>query len=225
MVRERYFDLQLENVFLDQICQQLVILGSGNDMRALRLGFLKKHKIFEVDFSEQIQAKQAILKKVLGKVPQQVVYVEDDVTRPGLVGICEHSTAQARPLTATSASDSPERAIARSRPRDHPAKSRCPMVDPQDRMGYPASSRGISCRSATGAPFTRSRPPNAIRFNSKLLKMDNPPAGRWRGYLRRCLPEKDTAAFSGPAGAAADDAPDVSKRSRQVREVCHTACS
>lgn len=86
MVRERYFDLQLENVFLDQICQQLVILGSGNDMRALRLGFLKKHKIFEVDFSEQIQSKQSILKKVFGKVPQQVVYVEDDVTRPGLVG-------------------------------------------------------------------------------------------------------------------------------------------
>lgn len=86
MVRERYFDLQIEKIFLDQICRQIVIFGSGNDMRALRLGFLKGYKIFEVDFPEQIQSKQAILKKVLGKVPQKVVYVEDDVTRAGLVG-------------------------------------------------------------------------------------------------------------------------------------------
>jgi methyltransferase (TIGR00027 family) len=86
IARERYFDLQLEHFFMNKCCRQLVILGSGNDMRAQRLAYLNNHKIFEVDFPDQIQTKQAVLKKVFGEVPRQVVYVEDDVTQQGLMG-------------------------------------------------------------------------------------------------------------------------------------------
>ena len=83
--REKFFDEQLKAVFKEEFLTQLVVLGSGNDMRAERLPFLKDKKTFEVDLPDKMAAKTALLKKTFGKLPGQVAYVKADVSQPGFM--------------------------------------------------------------------------------------------------------------------------------------------
>jgi methyltransferase (TIGR00027 family) len=80
--REKFFDEQLKEIFKETSFTQLVILGSGNDMRAERLPFLKDKKIFEVDLPDKMAAKTALLEKTLGGLPGQVAYVKADLSLP-----------------------------------------------------------------------------------------------------------------------------------------------
>ena len=47
---------------------------------------------------------------------------------------------------------------------------------------------------------------SALRSITLNMRLDKPPARRQQGYLRRCVPRKDTAAFSGMTVGAAGDA-------------------
>jgi methyltransferase (TIGR00027 family) len=86
-VRDKFFDDQLRNFFHRENTGQLVILGAGNDMRCERLPFLKKVRVFEVDFPDQIASKKCVLEKSLRRLPENAVYVAVDVTKSGLMSI------------------------------------------------------------------------------------------------------------------------------------------
>lgn len=75
IVRAKFIDDHLRNVCKKEAIKQVVILGAGNDMRAARLDFLKGRKVFEVDFPDQITNKKQILKKELGALPENAIYV------------------------------------------------------------------------------------------------------------------------------------------------------
>ena len=75
IVRAKFIDDHLRNFCEKEAIKQVVILGAGNDMRAARLGFLKGRKVFEVDFPDQITNKKQILKKELGALPGNAIYV------------------------------------------------------------------------------------------------------------------------------------------------------
>jgi methyltransferase (TIGR00027 family) len=85
IARDKFFDDHLTAFCQEGGVRQIVLLGAGNDMRAARLLFLKGKKVFEVDLSDQMRLKKAILLNALGKLPEQVVYVEADVTESGLM--------------------------------------------------------------------------------------------------------------------------------------------
>lgn len=87
MVRAKFFDDHLADFCQKGDVRQIVILGAGNDMRAARLSFLKERKIFEVDFPDQITYKKGILKRSLGKVPENVVYVGTDIKNGSLIKV------------------------------------------------------------------------------------------------------------------------------------------
>ncbi len=77
-IRTRYIDDQIDACIEDGI-DQLIILGSGFDARAYRLGGLKgKVKVFEVDQAGTMNRKMKLIKKVLGYLPDHVVYVVID---------------------------------------------------------------------------------------------------------------------------------------------------
>ncbi|MCX5886546.1 MAG: class I SAM-dependent methyltransferase [Proteobacteria bacterium] len=86
IARDKYFDDHLTAFCQEGGVRQIVLLGAGNDMRAARLLFLKGKKVFEVDLSDQMRLKKAILLNALGKLPEQAVYVEADVTEDDFVG-------------------------------------------------------------------------------------------------------------------------------------------
>ncbi len=78
-VRDRFFDDQLDVFFRNEDSDQLVILGAGNDMRGERLDFLKKKKVFEVDFAQKIKEKEEVLISALGRLPENVISVAADL--------------------------------------------------------------------------------------------------------------------------------------------------
>jgi methyltransferase (TIGR00027 family) len=76
--RTRHIDEQLVKAAKRGI-RQVVILGAGYDSRGYR--FHKRYprlRFFEVDFPATSSAKQAVVKRVLGKLPAQVRYVPID---------------------------------------------------------------------------------------------------------------------------------------------------
>jgi methyltransferase (TIGR00027 family) len=87
IVREKFFDDQLNIFFKENNSNQLIILGAGNDMRAERLPFLKNKKIFEVDLPDKINLKKSILDEALGKLPMHVAYIAADVSTQGFMGL------------------------------------------------------------------------------------------------------------------------------------------
>lgn len=86
IVRAKFIDDRLMNVCEKESIKQVVILGAGNDMRAARLPFLKGRKVFEVDFPDQIRKKKQTLKKKLGTLPENVVYVGTNLKEKGFSG-------------------------------------------------------------------------------------------------------------------------------------------
>jgi methyltransferase (TIGR00027 family) len=79
-IRTRYIDDYLQSC-LDDGLEQLVILGAGYDSRAYRFRGLKGQvKVFEVDHPATQQVKVARLQKILGALPEHVVFVPLDFT-------------------------------------------------------------------------------------------------------------------------------------------------
>ena len=73
--RHRYIDDCLKGCIEDGI-EQLVILGAGYDSRAYRIDELRgKVRVFEVDHPDTQKAKKEKLEKILGSLPDHVVYV------------------------------------------------------------------------------------------------------------------------------------------------------
>jgi methyltransferase (TIGR00027 family) len=85
--REKYFDDALNRYFQNTQEAQLVILGSGNDMRAERLLCLKGKKIFEVDFPDTISLKKEVLQNASQGLPDRVTYVGTDVSQDGFIDV------------------------------------------------------------------------------------------------------------------------------------------
>jgi methyltransferase (TIGR00027 family) len=87
VVRAKFFDDTLRNFCAKEDTKQIVILGAGNDMRAVRLPFLKRKKIFEVDYPDRITYKKDILKKASEKLPENTIYVGTDIKHDGLIKV------------------------------------------------------------------------------------------------------------------------------------------
>ncbi len=82
--RTRYIDDHLRECIDDGI-EQLVILGAGYDTRAYRFDELKgKVKVFEVDHPATHKVKVEKVKKILGSLPDHVVYVPIDFDKEKL---------------------------------------------------------------------------------------------------------------------------------------------
>ena len=84
VARTRHIDEYLKACIDDGI-QQLVILGAGYDSRAYRFdGLNGKVKVFEVDHPSTQKVKIEKVKKILGSLPDNVVYVAVDFEKEKL---------------------------------------------------------------------------------------------------------------------------------------------
>lgn len=82
--RTRHIDEQLERAAKDG-ARQVVVLGAGFDSRAYRFHRrYPKLRFFEVDFPATSSAKQAAVKRVLGRLPAHVRYVPIDFDKQTL---------------------------------------------------------------------------------------------------------------------------------------------
>jgi methyltransferase (TIGR00027 family) len=77
LCRKRYIDDKLEGM-LGYGLQTLVILGAGMDTRAYRIPELASLRVYEVDLPETIDAKNAVLRRLFGKVHDHVRLVPVD---------------------------------------------------------------------------------------------------------------------------------------------------
>ena len=91
IVRAKFFDDTLSSLCEKEAVEQIVILGAGNDMRAVRLPPLQRRRVFEVDFPDRIAYKKDVLIKALKKLPENVVYVGADITHHNLVELLHRS--------------------------------------------------------------------------------------------------------------------------------------
>lgn len=87
LVRAKFFDDSLRYFCEKKNIKQIVILGAGNDMRAVRLSFLKRKNVFEVDYPDRITNKKNILKKSLENLPENTIYVGADIKKDDLIQI------------------------------------------------------------------------------------------------------------------------------------------
>ncbi len=84
MARTRYIDDRLTACIKDGI-RQLVILGAGYDTRAYRFDELKGNiKVYELDFPATQSIKMERVRKILGSLPQDVIYVSIDFEKDSL---------------------------------------------------------------------------------------------------------------------------------------------
>jgi len=80
VARVRFFDDFVRRA-IDDGLQQLVIIGAGYDSRAYRIEGLKNVTVFEVDSSATQDVKKEKVKKILGNLPDHVMYVSADLER------------------------------------------------------------------------------------------------------------------------------------------------
>lgn len=64
---------------LEQGITQVVILGSGLDSRAYRIGRMQEVRVFEVDQAHTLSLKQRKLARLLGRLPQSVTFVSTNL--------------------------------------------------------------------------------------------------------------------------------------------------
>ena len=84
IARTRYIDDRLNACIKDGI-RQLVILGAGYDTRPYRFGELKGNvKVYELDFPATQSVKTQRVRKSLGSLPQNVIYVPIDFEKDTL---------------------------------------------------------------------------------------------------------------------------------------------
>lgn len=73
-VRTLWFDSKLEEAVksFGEGGAQVVLLGAGMDARAYRLSCLKESNVFEVDFQELLQIKEALMEEAMGSSDHQM---------------------------------------------------------------------------------------------------------------------------------------------------------
>jgi methyltransferase (TIGR00027 family) len=84
LCRTRYIDDVLKNSIAQKNIETVVNLGSGMDCRAYYIPGVENMKYFEVDHPSVIKKKKAKLKKVLGGLPNHVVFVPIDFEKQSL---------------------------------------------------------------------------------------------------------------------------------------------
>lgn len=82
--RFRYIDDVLKDNIAKKEIETVVNLGSGMDCRAYYIPGASKIRYFEVDHPKVIKKKKAKMKKILGKLPDHVVYVPVDFEKQSL---------------------------------------------------------------------------------------------------------------------------------------------
>ncbi|MCX5848557.1 MAG: class I SAM-dependent methyltransferase [Deltaproteobacteria bacterium] len=83
VARTRYIDDFLQECIANEI-QQVVIMGAGFDSRAYRFDYLKEITVFEVDHPATMSKKKEKIQKILGSLPNHVVYVPIDFLKEKL---------------------------------------------------------------------------------------------------------------------------------------------
>jgi methyltransferase (TIGR00027 family) len=83
VLRARYMD-DYARECLNQGFQQVVLLGAGYDSRFLRLSEFKEAKIFELDLNSTQVIKKTLTRRILGKLPENVIYVAIDFSKDSI---------------------------------------------------------------------------------------------------------------------------------------------
>ena len=82
--RFRYIDDVLKDNIAKKGLESVVNLGAGMDCRAYYIPGIERVRYFEVDHPKVIKQKKAKMKKILGKLPDHVIYVPIDFEKQSL---------------------------------------------------------------------------------------------------------------------------------------------
>lgn len=82
--RFRYIDDVLKNSITKKEIEAVVNLGAGMDCRAYYISGIESIRYFEVDHPSVIKKKKAKMKKILGKLPNHVIFVPIDFEKQSL---------------------------------------------------------------------------------------------------------------------------------------------
>jgi len=82
--RFRYIDDVLKDSIAKKEIETVVNLGAGYDCRAYYIPGIERVRYFEVDYPSIIKIKRAKMEKLLGKLPDHVVYVPVDFEKQSL---------------------------------------------------------------------------------------------------------------------------------------------
>ncbi len=82
--RFRYIDDVLKNSITKKEIETVVNLGAGMDCRAYYIPGIKSVRYFEVDHPSVIEQKKAKMEKILGKLPDHVIFVPVDFEKQSL---------------------------------------------------------------------------------------------------------------------------------------------
>jgi methyltransferase (TIGR00027 family) len=82
--RDRYVDDVLNECLYKKEIETIVNLGAGMDCRAYNIPSIEKLRYFEVDHPTVIKKKMKKMKKILGELPDHVVYVPIDFQKQSL---------------------------------------------------------------------------------------------------------------------------------------------
>jgi methyltransferase (TIGR00027 family) len=83
IARTRFIDDLLSEA-LEQGTEQVVLLGAGFDCRAFRIHGIERVRVFEIDHPDTSKAKRENLKRILGKLPTHVAFIEIDFRKDRL---------------------------------------------------------------------------------------------------------------------------------------------
>ena len=84
LCRDRYVDDKIAEAFKKTEIESVVNLGAGMDCRAYYIPDIEKTMYFEVDHPTIIKKKQKKMKKILGRLPDHVIYVPIDFQKQSL---------------------------------------------------------------------------------------------------------------------------------------------
>jgi len=82
--RFRYIDDVLKDSIEKKEIETVVNLGAGMDCRAYYIPGVEKIRYFEVDYPSVVETKKSKMKKILGKLPDHVIYVPIDFEKQSL---------------------------------------------------------------------------------------------------------------------------------------------
>lgn len=83
IARTKYIDELLKKAVSEGV-KQVIILGAGFDTRAVRLDFLKSISVIEIDHPNTSNFKAEIYKKRIGKIPENVTFLQIDFNKQNL---------------------------------------------------------------------------------------------------------------------------------------------
>lgn len=99
IARTKYIDDLLQST-IDKGVKQVIILGAGFDTRALRLNFLEKIPVIEIDHPNTSNFKKAIYKNRIDNLPKNIDFYQIDFNKQSLDELAEqHSFDFTKPTT------------------------------------------------------------------------------------------------------------------------------